>query len=284
MTTKVDTMMLLDVTAAGRNLIEAADVNAQRVLLGVLDTAPARTYLNGLTLSNNISDATNDIDVAVGEATSDSIVQQLILLSAGITKRLDAAWAVGNNQGGLDTGSIANTTYHVWLIKRSDTGVVDVLFSTSATSPTMPANYDHKRRIGSILRAGGAIRPFKQWGNMFKLSTNVTDRNDITAASNILLTLSVPLGISVSPILSMDLQQNAAGRAIQIISDGVQSASDMVICQSSIAGEWSQGTSSYGVFTNTSGQIRYTLSIQSGSLNFARVFTHGWIDTRGTNG
>ena len=43
-----------------------------------------------------------------------------------------------------------DTWYHVWLIKRADTGVVDALFSLSATAPTMPANYTRQppRRFG----------------------------------------------------------------------------------------------------------------------------------------
>jgi hypothetical protein len=58
---------------------------------------------------------------------------------------------LGTAAGALDTGAIANSTwYHVWLIERVDTGVVDVLFSLSATAPTMPANYTRKRRIGSM--------------------------------------------------------------------------------------------------------------------------------------
>jgi len=78
----------------------------------------------------------------------------MMTLASGLTKRLDANWAVGTNQGGLDTGSIANTTYYVWLIQRSDTGVVDALFSLSSTSPTMPSNYDRKRLVGSFSRVG----------------------------------------------------------------------------------------------------------------------------------
>jgi len=73
-------------------------------------------------------------------------------LTAAITKRLDASWTVGTGNGGLDTGTkTAGVLYHVWLIKRSDTGVVDALFSTSATAPTMPSGYDKKRWLGWII-------------------------------------------------------------------------------------------------------------------------------------
>ena len=93
-----------------------------------------RLAIQGLTYSNNVSDATNDIDIAVGGAM-DATSARMMVLSAAITKRLDAAWAVGNNQGGLDTGSASDTDYYIWLINRSDTDVTDVLFSLSATSP-----------------------------------------------------------------------------------------------------------------------------------------------------
>jgi len=111
-------------------------------------------HLFGLTLSNNGSDATNDIDIAIGSAASDATSPTMMTLASGLTKRLDANWAVGTNQGGLDTGSVGNNVYYIWLIQRSNTGVVDALFSLSSTAPTMPSNYDRKRLIGSFARVG----------------------------------------------------------------------------------------------------------------------------------
>lgn len=127
--------------------------------IGMADVAPFSGHITGLTYANNVSDATNDIDIAAG-GCMDATNAYWIALSA-ITKRLDASWAVGTNQGGLDTGSIADTDYFIWAIARSDTGVTDALFSASATSPTMPANYDYKRLIGWFRRASSAILAFK---------------------------------------------------------------------------------------------------------------------------
>lgn len=121
-----------------------------------------RLAIQGLTYANNATDATNDIDIAVGGAMDSTSTRMMVLVSA-LTKRLDAAWAVGTNQGGLDTGSIADTDYYIWLINRSDTDVTDVLFSTSATSPTMPANYNYKRLIGWFKRVSSAIVAFKTY-------------------------------------------------------------------------------------------------------------------------
>lgn len=116
-------------------------------------------HIAGLILSNAVGDPTNDVVITAGTCR-DSTNTEDMTLGSSLTKRLDAAWTVGDNQGGLDTGAIANTTYHMWLIKRTDTGVVDALFSTSATAPTMPTNYTKKRRIGSFVRAAAAIQTF----------------------------------------------------------------------------------------------------------------------------
>lgn len=117
-------------------------------------------HIYGLTYTNSVGDATNDITIAPG-AAMDATQTRMLGLGASITKRLDAAWVVGNNQGGLDTGSIADTDYLIYLITRVDTGVVDVLFSTGV--PTLPADYSLYRLIGWFRRASSAIRAFETY-------------------------------------------------------------------------------------------------------------------------
>lgn len=160
-------------------------------------------HIFGLTLSNKFADANNDVDVSPG-ACCDQGGAQDIVLAAALTKRLDAAWAVGAGEGGLDTGSkAADTAYHVWLIRRSDNGVVDALFSTSATSPVLPANYDQRRRIGCIVTDGsGNILPFHQVGDQFRFKGNFPTpyfQTPMTGnATPTIATLSrVPLGVKV---------------------------------------------------------------------------------------
>lgn len=151
-----------------------------------------RGYINGLKLSNNATDATNDIDIATGSAGSDGTTPVLMTLASTLTKRLDASWAVGNGNGGLDTGTIANATYYMWLIRRSDTGVVDALFSLSRTSPTMPTNYDQKAYIGAIVRSGATITPFKQLGRHFYLVTPRQEFDSTGTGSYVNLTINAP--------------------------------------------------------------------------------------------
>lgn len=246
-------------------------------------------HLFGLGLSNNATDATNDIDIAAGEAR-DSTNAQNITLSSALTKRLDAAWAVGTNQGGLDTGAIANTTYHVWLIKRSDTGVVDVLFSTSASAPTMPANYDYKRRIGSILRESAAIVGFVQDGDTFMRKTPIADvsvTNPGTAA--VTRTLSVPVGIRVQAIVSVfgygtAAADNPTGIYLSDLSQTDTTPSSSVFSTevyTALAG-LTQAGGVVRVFTNTSAQIRSRVQVSTAGTGLT-IATQGWVDERGRN-
>ncbi|MCZ7855998.1 hypothetical protein O9X81_05175 [Agrobacterium salinitolerans] len=239
-----------------------------------------RGHISGLTLSNNATDAVNDIDIAPGEAADDGALPWCMVLSSVLTKRLDAVWAVGSGNGGRDTAAaIANDTYHVFLIQRSDTGVVDALFSLSATAPTMPANYDRKRRIGSIIRSGGTILAFTQRGDHFDLVTSQTDRSSTAAQSLTLLTLSVPTGIVVEPKITMTQQQNAVGN----VQTRVASAGDPILSGTvtTAAGEVDYAFFNGGIFTDTSGRIQFSVTIFSGSVSLNALGTKGWIDQRG---
>jgi hypothetical protein len=237
-----------------------------------------RGHLKGMRLANNATDAANDIDVSEGECRNSTNTVDFNL-PASITKRLDAAWVEGTNQGGLDTGAIANTTYHVFAI-RSVTGVCDVLFSISATAPTLPANYTAFRRIGSILRVSAAIKPFLQTGNTFQIAS-VDDYSSASARSLSLLALSVPSGIRVLPILRAMLAQGTAGTSYMNMAPGDNSALAVVqIVQTNAANTVDNSLINY-LSTNLSAQVYVGVTIQVGTLQAGVVTTIGWIDGRG---
>lgn len=116
-------------------------------------------HLSGLTLSNNGTDAINDIDIATGKARDKADSEDLALDTALPGKQLDVAWAVGSAAGLRDTGLIANATWHIHAIKRPDTGVVDVIASLAAdevgtmtvtiASPAVVTETGHGRVVGS---------------------------------------------------------------------------------------------------------------------------------------
>lgn len=249
-------------------------------ILSLLEN-PMRGSLSGLTLSNGTGDPTNDIDISAGMAT-DSTSAEMMILASALTKRLDATWSVGDGNGGRDGGSIGNNVYHVHLIKRLDTGVVDALFSLSATSPTLPTNYTVFRRIGSIIRSGGAILTFSQFGDEFLLDAPVLDV-DVSdqGLAAVLRTLTVPTGVKVRA--SFRARGNCASAyAIIFSSPDVASAAPTPGAAAPLADlTQSSAIASGGTFTvrtNTSGEIR-TRSNQASTT--VAIATLGWFDTRG---
>ena len=113
--------------------------------------------VSGLELSPSSGDTANDVNIQPGSAGSTESISTLMVLPTTYVKRLDALWAVGSGNGGLDTGAITNAVYYAYLIQRPDTLVTDVIFSRSSSSPTMPANYTRYKRIGSMIRISGKM-------------------------------------------------------------------------------------------------------------------------------
>lgn len=241
--------------------------------------------LDGLKLSNNGTDANNDIDIATGRCADATGAVEMTLASA-LTKQLDAAWAVGTNQGGLDTGAKANSTwYHVWVIKRSDTGVVDVLFSTSASSPTMPTNYNYKRRIGAIrTNSSGNIIAFLQYNDEFLWKSPAAldvDTSTLGATRTNYTLTNVPSGIVV--IANINAHINAASVPQVYISnpnltDLTPSVTATPLALIGTSASSSGPIANIKVYTDTSAQISARSNVASTTF---RVAVLGWVDPRG---
>jgi len=104
----------------------------------------------GLIMSNNTSDLTNDIDFTLGAAIDSSNLYNIPV--SALTKRLDATFVTGTNQGMLDTGSKANSTYYyIYAIgKSTDLTAGDILASTNASTPSLPSGWDLKKLIRQV--------------------------------------------------------------------------------------------------------------------------------------
>lgn len=268
------TTRILTVPSADGTIALASNAN------GTIDVV-IRSYLAGLTMSTAGSSAT--MTIAAGQA-ADSTNVYMMNLAASISKTT-SAWSVGTAAGGIDTGAIANSTwYHFYLIRRTDTGVVDVVFSTSASSPTLPSGYTQYRRIGSGKTNGSAQwTSFIQDGDRFEWVAPPTDSTTTPGAAT-LRTVSTPLGLKVVGMFVATAGNGgtAAATALHWDPDLGSSAPSAFSGMVSIL-EGAAGTISVGmqlqVRTNTSSQI-YN-SNNSSSISTYNLVTEGWIDSRG---
>lgn len=245
----------------------------------VLQAVP-RSYISGLTLSTAGSSAT--MSIAAGMGVNSTNVQTMILTSA--ISKTTSAWAVGTGNGGLDTGAIANSTwYYFYLIRRTDTGVVDVVFSTNSTSPTLPAGYTQFRYIGAGRTNGSAQwTAFTQFGDEFWWSSPPLDYDSPANISTaVLLTCSAPLGRKMK--LSFNALAGQAGNYLYI-SDPANADLAPSITVAPLANgsgfATTAGTATAGsVWTNTSAQVRIRCNTAGGTN--VKIVTLGWVDLRG---
>jgi len=238
-----------------------------------------RGYIDGLILSND-TDADHDIQVGVGLAR-DSSNSYMLELTTAITKQIDAAWAAGDDAGGLFSGTVAaDTWYHVFLIRKDSDGSIDVGFDTSVTAANIPSGYTAYRRLGSVLTDSSSnILAFRQHGDYFEWDAPVHDVSGGTLATTATaLTLTVPTGVSVCP--RCNLQVVGSDVHVAVWNPG---GTDLDV--TTVANRWQQNNTSSGglgrthdlPWTNTSAQIEYDGS----SAATYNLMTFGWTDLRG---
>lgn len=232
-------------------------------------------HIYGLRMSTAGSSATMSISAGVAADSTNSILMSLSAIS-----KTTASWAVGNNQGGLDTGVIANNTwYYFFEISRSDTGVSDVIFSINPALPALPTNYTHYRYIGAGLTNGSAQwTSFTQYGDDFYLNTPVADFNGAGSTTAALLTASVPRGRKMKAYFNVT---TISGGQATYLSDPANA--DLAVSASVSPGFSAGGLAAANnggqaaCWTNTSAQVRH----REFNTNTLQIVTIGWMDLRG---
>jgi hypothetical protein len=257
-----------------------------------------RGYISGLTLSNNVTDATNDVDFATGSAASKAATPILMTLPSATTKRLDANWAAGTGNGMRYSGAaIADTTYGTFFATKAagadpdiyaypltagtdaDSTAFHATVLTALQAETGGADYTHIRRIGSILRVSSTILFFTQRGDEFLLNSPRYDLNSTAiSATASLRAFSVPLGLKVDAIIS-GYHSHSSGHSILITSpDQADESTAADGRNTSVANSNQVGSFQVRVRTNTSAQLRFRANA---TLAEVRATTMGWVDTRG---
>lgn len=240
-----------------------------------------RGYVFGGTLSN-AADATNDITVQPC-VVQDEDGGGCMELAAAITKQIDAGWAVGNNAGGLNTGAVANATwYEVLVIKRTDTGVVDVMFSTTANRATLPTNYTLSARIGWVRRGTATNLAFTQVGNHFTLTTQINDVSASVTTTAAAVTLTAPPS-TIARFRASCTMGTASALGALVFSDVVEgnvTPSDTTGILSIGLADFAAASAAgghYDVRVSATSQIEHDASNATGTPTFD-ISTYGWID------
>lgn len=253
----------------------------------LMGTVCPRMHISGLLWLGNVTDPVNDVDILEGECASDDAVatRRSMLLTSTLTKRIDAAWAVGTNQGGLDTGAVANNGYYIWLIQRPDTGVVDALFSLSSTAPTMPTSYTIKRLIAWISRAFGAnVDQFKVYelaGGGIDYAWSVPTV-DISLAATVTTTrrtdaIRVPLNVSVDALINVTIIDAAVSSFVLVsCPDETDSAPGADNCNMSIQTVSQLDAHRMYVRTSATGTIAVRANIATIDNYFVRTAGFRW--------
>lgn len=237
-------------------------------------------YLSGLELSMAGS---NSMSLSIGSCKDQSNGVDMYL-NAAIINKTQAAFVVGNSQGGkLSAAALANnTTYHWFLLRRASDGLIDMGFDVS-TTPTMPFAGSY-RRIGSQRTQPSSVAWtfIHQDGDNFILDAPSADyANQVTSASAFNIQTIVPTGIVVrwkGAVLFTNSAAASPGFMYLSAFDAVDVAAAINTAQVYARSANSSGYFSGDIKTNTGAQFRARWESANGNF---WVNTHGWIDTRG---
>lgn len=275
--------------AAGNNRVryDAAQglTAAQQAQARTNIAAALRGQLWGLTLST--AGASSVFGIALGECASENVTNNDLMVLASAYTKTTAAWAVGTGNGALDTGAIAASTwYYAHVIKRLDTGVVDVLVSLSPTAPTLPTNYTLARRIGAM-RTNGSSQwvKFRQVGDDFIWGTPTVDQAGVDpSTTGNTYTLSVPPGITTKADVQYQFTNSVTAQVVVYIESNLTD-----ILASGVSAAYTIATGAAGVVCSQRMGMWTTNGTYHGQSNTAtnnQLFadTFGWTDQRGRLG
>jgi hypothetical protein len=199
---------------------------------------------------------------------------------SALNKQIDATWVAGTNQGGLDTGTVANNTpYYIFAIYNPTTLVSDILFSASRTSPTLPSGFTKKEYKGACHTDGSANIRNGQWvfgkgGYKFTYDSRVLDISTGTpSTTRVAVPISAPTNSEVRFRGSL-LDNDASDVGIVFTEEGQV---DLVPDESNgdlIADNAYRSVSEFTRQTNSSSQIYYRSS--DASVAEFNVYNLGW--------
>jgi hypothetical protein len=191
-----------------------------------------------------------------------------------------------NGAGGLDTGAIAaNTWYNVYAI--SSGSALSCLASTSATSPTMPAGYVFRVRLGAMKTNSGAatLWPTYQQGNTTRFTAALSTAGDRVVVSGASGTCGATMTTSTVSVWGSMVPATAKAAMIGLNVSNSQAA--VFQAPMSTAGnttvpgllQYSSGVASIEYLYTYSGAATVNECSQIGST----ITVNGWVDAVNAN-
>lgn len=153
---------------------------------------------NPITISNNATDANNDIDFSAGNFQFNDGSGQAVA-TAIMTKRLDATWSAGTNQGGLFSGTKAiNTWYYPFKIYNPTTGVEDAGFDINSSGANIPSGFTKRSNNFQPIKTDGSGNIlqgtfYKDGGFFYATRQTEESANDASATGNLTLSFVPPI-------------------------------------------------------------------------------------------
>jgi len=248
-------------------------------------------YFSGFRLANNAATPNTTVDVGAGAArSSDNTVDVVATTTMRGVLQSTGAWAPGDNQNKLSSGSRANNaTYFIYRIRKTSDGTSDLVFDPSATTPSLPSGYSGFVYIGRIATdASGNIRAFKDRGNgrFDWVTPNVEATVTGIAPTTALIAISGMSGVPVEVVLNVlqtgdgtNIKITAADVTDQATSTGPGNYTGGIPGD---AGGGSNAESAGGfafAFTDTAGQVRVRNYSAAGNIGY-RIVAMGWKEYR----
>lgn len=257
--------------------VGAPSASTDAATKGYVD-ASQRSYLAGLTLSNDSGTPNSVLDIAAGFSVDST--NTVGMSSGAFTKSTGGSWTVGTGQNGMGQGLTITTStwYHVFQIV--NTGSVDFYFDTSASAANKPTGTTAFRRIGSFLTDGSAhIVAFVQVGDHIYWKTPVQSYSATGTGATVALT--VPSGVNVKAIFSILGTLGSPGARNILAYPTFINAQTPNSPTGNTHVTWGtadqQGAALVEVMTDTSQSIVITAD----NTTTLSAVTMGWIDRRG---
>lgn len=258
--------------------------NGENIFQATTSTKGVSLLPQQITISNG-TDTEHDLNFTAGNAQADD--GSLVFSVVALTKRIDATWVAGNNQGGLGTGTVANNTpYYCYAIYNPTTLVSDILFTATKGSPTLPSGYTKKCYIGACHTDGSAnirngIWAYGKNSYTFTLNNLIQDLSSTNpGTSAVLRTITAPSGPKVYPLAVYGHIQVATGSTFYGLFSSIYQ-SDTVPSATAFTNYVGAGSdiSLYSglIELNSSRQIRSRVSFSDGAT-LLRINTFGWIE------